>query len=225
MSQIAVPVSYGELIDKITILEIKAERIGDPAKLANVRTELDLLIRTWGEAAQSATDISVERARLKAVNEGLWEIEDRIRVKEKAKAFDAEFIELARSVYVRNDERAAAKREVNQKLGSTLVEENPTRTTSEMRGRACTTLRRAEIRWLQRAVDCRLVASGYRSCRNPQQRVQTVRKPPRIESGQDWNGIWRNSVCVMARQCSCASSSTRTRWRCGSRGRRASCPL
>jgi hypothetical protein len=123
MSQIAVPVSYGELIDKITILEIKAERIGDPAKLANVRTELDLLTRTWGEAVQSATDISAERARLKAVNEGLWDIEDRIRVKEKARAFDEEFIELARSVYVRNDERAVCKREINEKLGSTLVEE------------------------------------------------------------------------------------------------------
>jgi hypothetical protein len=88
-----------------------------------VRTELELLSRTWGAAAESAIDIAAERARLKAVNEALWEIEDRIRVKEKAKAFDAEFIELARSVYVRNDERAASKRDINEKLGSTLVEE------------------------------------------------------------------------------------------------------
>jgi hypothetical protein len=123
MSQISVPVSHGELIDKITILEIKAARMSDPAKLANVRTELDLLSRTWAQAAESTIDIAVERARLKAVNEALWDIEDRIRLKEKARAFDAEFIELARSVYVRNDERAASKREINEKLGSTLVEE------------------------------------------------------------------------------------------------------
>jgi hypothetical protein len=123
MSQISVPVSHGELIDKITILEIKVARMSDPAKLANVRTELDLLSRTWAQAAESTIDIAVERARLKAVNEALWDIEDRIRLKEKARAFDAEFIELARSVYVRNDERAASKREINEKLGSTLVEE------------------------------------------------------------------------------------------------------
>jgi hypothetical protein len=123
MSQIAVPVSYGELIDKITILEIKAERIGNPEKLANVRTELDLLARTWAADAHSAIDIAAERAKLKAVNEALWDIEDHIRVKEKAKAFDSEFVELARAVYFRNDDRAAYKREINEKLGSTLVEE------------------------------------------------------------------------------------------------------
>ena len=123
MSQIAVPVSYGELIDKITILEIKAERIGNPEKLANVRTELDLLTRTWAADAHSAIDIAAERAKLKAVNEALWDIEDHIRVKEKAKAFDSEFVELARAVYFRNDDRAAYKRVINEKLGSTLVEE------------------------------------------------------------------------------------------------------
>ena len=82
-----------------------------------------MLNATWPGHAASRTDIGDERARLRAVNEALWDIEDRIRVKEKAKAFDAEFIELARSVYVRNDERAAVKREINLKLGSTLVEE------------------------------------------------------------------------------------------------------
>ena len=123
MSQIAVPVSYGELIDKITILEIKAERIGNPEKLANVRTELDLLTRIWAADAHSAIDIAAERAKLKAVNEALWDIEDHIRVKEKAKAFDSEFVEMARAVYFRNDDRAAYKREINEKLGSTLVEE------------------------------------------------------------------------------------------------------
>ncbi|MGN2244355.1 DUF6165 family protein [Frateuria sp. GZRR33] len=123
MSLIQVPVSYGELIDKITILEIKARQISDPAKLANVRNELDLLNATWANDAASQTDIADERARLLAVNEDLWDIEDRIRLKEKAQAFDAEFIELARSVYFRNDVRAAVKREINLKLGSQLVEE------------------------------------------------------------------------------------------------------
>ena len=118
-----VPVSIGELADKITILEIKAEQIRDAAKVANVRTELDLLGATWAAHPASKTDISDERARLRAVNQALWDIEDRIRLKEKAKAFDAEFIELARAVYFRNDERAAVKREINEKLGSTLVEE------------------------------------------------------------------------------------------------------
>lgn len=123
MSTISTPVSFGELIDKITILEIKATHIADPAKLANVRTELELLNRTWGAAAASASDIAESRAKLKDVNETLWDIEDRIRVKEKAKAFDAEFIELARAVYFRNDERAQFKREINEALGSSLVEE------------------------------------------------------------------------------------------------------
>jgi hypothetical protein len=123
MSLIQTPVSYGELIDKITILEIKSRRIADAAKLANVRNELDMLNATWANSTASQTDISDERARLLAVNEALWDIEDRIRLKERAQAFDAEFIELARSVYFRNDERAAFKREINQKLGSELVEE------------------------------------------------------------------------------------------------------
>ncbi len=123
MSLIHVPISYGELIDKITILEIKSERIADETKLTNVRHELELLGETWQEAAASQTDIGDERARLKAVNEALWDIEDRIRLKEKAQEFDHAFIELARSVYVRNDERAAVKREINLKLGSKLVEE------------------------------------------------------------------------------------------------------
>src|SRR3954447_2497185 len=123
MSQISVPIAYGELIDKITILEIKSERMRDAAKLANVRIELDLLNRTWAADPASRPDIATERAGLKRVNEALWDIEDHIRLKEKAKAFDAEFVELARSVYIRNDERAAIKRAINLKLGSTLIEE------------------------------------------------------------------------------------------------------
>lgn len=123
MSLIQTPVSYGELIDKITILEIKSRRIKDDAKLANIRNELELLIATWANDSASQTDIVDERAQLLEVNEALWDIEDAIRLKERAQAFDAQFIELARSVYVRNDERAAFKREINLKLGSDLVEE------------------------------------------------------------------------------------------------------
>ena len=123
MNELSVPISCGELIDKITILEIKAARIRDPGKVANVRNELDLLVATWARHAWSRIDIAAERGRLKAVNEALWDIEDRIRLKEKSQAFDAEFIELARSVYVRNDERAAVKREINLRVGSTLIEE------------------------------------------------------------------------------------------------------
>lgn len=123
MSVVLVPVAYGELIDKITILEIKSRQIKDPAKLASVRKELDLLNSAWQQEPASSIDISAERARLLAVNEALWDIEDQVRLKEKAQAFDQAFVELARSVYFRNDERAACKREINVKLGSQLVEE------------------------------------------------------------------------------------------------------
>jgi hypothetical protein len=88
MSLIQTPVSYGELIDKITILEIKSRRITDEAKLANVRNELDLLNATWANDAASQTDIGDERAKLLQVNQLLWDIEDKIRVKERAAAFD-----------------------------------------------------------------------------------------------------------------------------------------
>ncbi len=123
VSLLSVPISHGELIDKLTILEIKSERMTDPAKLANVREELELLDATWANDAASATDISAERAELKRINEALWEIEDEIRLKEKNQAFDARFIELARAVYITNDRRAAVKRAINEKLGSRLVEE------------------------------------------------------------------------------------------------------
>ena len=123
MSLIQTPVSYGELLDKITILEIKSSRIADAAKLANVRNELDLLNAIWSGSHVSTIDIAHERAQLLAINQALWDIEDAIRLKERAQAFDQEFIELARSVYFRNDERAACKRAINLKLGSELVEE------------------------------------------------------------------------------------------------------
>ncbi len=123
MSHIHIPVALGELIDKTTILEIKSERISDQSKLENIRTELDLLRKTWLESPHTSLDISSEQSRLKKVNESLWEIEDAIRLKEAAGEFDNAFIELARSVYVTNDKRMAIKREINEKLGSTIVEE------------------------------------------------------------------------------------------------------
>lgn len=118
-----VQTSPGEFLDKLTILEIKSERIHDPAKLANVRRELDLLRTLWRESPLSARDVSAVVERLKQVNEALWEIEDRIREKEAARVFDGEFIELARSVYITNDRRASLKRELNLALGSDLIEE------------------------------------------------------------------------------------------------------
>ena len=123
MSEILVPVSFGELLDKIAILQIKSERMNDPAKLANVRNELSALEKTWMAHPAASTDIVRLRADLKAVNERLWDIEDDIRIKEKAQAFDEGFIKLARSVYFQNDERARLKREINAALGSAYVEE------------------------------------------------------------------------------------------------------
>jgi hypothetical protein len=121
--ELLVPVSYGELLDKIAILQIKSERMSDPAKLANVRNELEALERTWLAHPAAVEDIAALRARLKAVNERLWVIEDDIRVLEKAGRFDADFIRLARSVYVQNDERARIKKDINLALGSAYVEE------------------------------------------------------------------------------------------------------
>lgn len=123
MSELLVPISPGELIDKITILEIKSERMTDATKLANVRTELELLMATWNASPYAQVDIADDWRALRGVNEKLWVIEDDIRDKERASAFDAVFIGLARAVYVTNDERAAIKKRINTRLGSRLVEE------------------------------------------------------------------------------------------------------
>lgn len=123
MTDILIPVSPGELLDKITILRIKSARITDAAKLANVRHELGLLERTWHASHSATAGLDAEVAALQAVNERLWDIEDAIRDKERSRAFDAGFIELARAVYINNDERAAIKRRINARLGSPLVEE------------------------------------------------------------------------------------------------------
>jgi hypothetical protein len=123
MNEIKVPVSPGELLDKITILRIKSQRMSDPDKLRNVRLELDALQGTWASSAYASVDLDADVNALMAVNERLWVIEDDIRDKERAQAFDAEFIRLARAVYIENDERAAIKRRINLTLGSTIVEE------------------------------------------------------------------------------------------------------
>jgi hypothetical protein len=123
MSEILVPVSPGEVLDKITILRIKAKRMTDESKLANVRRELEMLERTWAESPYGKHDVAADEAALQAVNERLWDIEDRIRDEERAKRFESVFIELARSVYIENDERAAIKKRINVALGSAIVEE------------------------------------------------------------------------------------------------------
>ena len=123
MNDILVPVSPGEVLDKITILQIKAERIEDPAKIANVRTELDMLSKVWHDSVEQDAVIQALAAELKTINEALWEIEDDIRDEERNKQFGERFIELARSVYVTNDQRADAKKKVNLHLNSSIVEE------------------------------------------------------------------------------------------------------
>ncbi|MTV30253.1 hypothetical protein GJ654_04515 [Rhodoblastus acidophilus] len=119
------PVSWGELIDKITILEIKADEIDDPAAVAHVREELRLLQDIEGATRTHAAagELAALKNDLKAVNLALWRIEDAIRDKERAKIFDGAFIELARSVYQRNDERARLKRRINEVTGSQIVEQ------------------------------------------------------------------------------------------------------
>ncbi len=123
MSEISVPLSPGELADKITILQIKSERIDSAAKLENVNRELTLLIGVWQSSSYAIDTVSAQMNELKSINEELWDIEDAIRVKEKSAEFDEEFIRLARAVYVTNDKRAAVKKNINTALGSVLVEE------------------------------------------------------------------------------------------------------
>jgi Family of unknown function (DUF6165) len=123
MKDILVPLSPGELLDKITILRIKAARMTDATKVQNVRLELSLLENTWRDSGCADFDVAADERALQSVNEKLWVVEDRLREKEAARAFDPEFIELARTVYIANDERAAIKKRVNLQLGSRIVEE------------------------------------------------------------------------------------------------------
>lgn len=121
--ELMTPVSPGELLDKLTILDIKAERIIDADKLANVMHERELLEEVWRRSGLENAETVRLRFELKRVNEQLWEIEDAIRDEERARRFGERFVELARSVYVTNDERAAIKKAINRELGSKIVEE------------------------------------------------------------------------------------------------------
>jgi hypothetical protein len=118
-----IEVAPGELLDKIAILEIKRERIADPGKLVNVHRELEALRAVAEEALPDSPDLRRLRQELKSVNERLWGIEDEIRLCERRQDFGSRFVELARSVYHKNDRRAAVKRQINELLQSRLVEE------------------------------------------------------------------------------------------------------
>lgn len=123
MNQILIPISPGELLDKITILEIKSERIESAEKKTNVKNELSMLTKVWSDAVTEDTEIAAMHSELKKINEALWDIEDDIRDEERAKRFSDKFIELARSVYVTNDQRADVKKRINVHLKSDIVEE------------------------------------------------------------------------------------------------------
>ena len=116
-------IGSGELIDKITILEIKSERMSDAAKLQNVRHELSVLSATRDAHLSDVDGLDALAARLKEINEALWVIEDDIRACEAEKDFGQKFIDLARAVYITNDKRAAVKKEINLLTGATIVEE------------------------------------------------------------------------------------------------------
>lgn len=123
LTQIRAPIAVGELIDKITILEIKSERIADPAKLRNVANELKVLRELKTAAGLDTPEMSSYAGELKTLNAALWNIEDEIRELEARQDFGPRFIELARSVYQTNDRRARAKQRINAAFGSEIVEE------------------------------------------------------------------------------------------------------
>ena len=120
---IQVQISIGEFLDKLTILQIKSERIIVPVKLENIKKELQILLETWQRSPYTGIDITAEMQELRVKNESLWDIEDKIRKQEAKKIFDDTFIQLARSVYFTNDQRALVKKKLNLKLGSGLTEE------------------------------------------------------------------------------------------------------
>lgn len=117
-----VEISNGELLDKISILQIKLERISDESKLKNIQVEYTELTEIGAKLLED-DQIQTLYMKLKAVNQALWDIEDEIRIKEKEKIFDKEFVDLARSVYITNDKRADIKKEINLLSGSYLIEE------------------------------------------------------------------------------------------------------
>lgn len=123
VASVGIQISPGELIDKITILAIKCERMTDQDKLRNVRAERALLEASLAETRAASAELDGLSAELKEVNERLWEIEDEIRLCEAAEDFGPRFVELARGVYRNNDRRAELKRRINQSLGSQIQEE------------------------------------------------------------------------------------------------------
>ena len=123
MENIKVPTSPGELLDKITILEIKMEQISDAEKLKHIEYELAQLTQIWNEHFNNNEDLDLLKKELRETNTNMWDIEDNIRIKESKKEFDNDFIELARSVYYQNDKRADTKKKINELLGSLLMEE------------------------------------------------------------------------------------------------------
>lgn len=123
MDEILTPISPGELLDKLTILAIKLDKITDPAKLTNVKNEHIALFAVADKNIPKTEDITVLNARLLNVNRELWDIEDEIRDCERLGDFGEKFIRLARAVYVTNDKRAAYKKQINLALGSAIVEE------------------------------------------------------------------------------------------------------
>ena len=120
---VSVPISFGELFDKITILRIKSELIRNPEKLLNIKTELAALSSAAKEYVPDTPDVSDLVETLYTINRRLWDIEDGKRDAERRKVFDADFIELARQVYIQNDQRADIKRQINLALGSAIIEE------------------------------------------------------------------------------------------------------
>jgi Family of unknown function (DUF6165) len=120
---VSAPISVGELIDKLTILEIKLAEISDREKLGNVKREYETLLAAAPDGLLASEEVAALREKLKAVNAELWLIEDEIRVKERARDFGETFIALARAVYLTNDRRASLKREINRLSQSDFVEE------------------------------------------------------------------------------------------------------
>lgn len=123
MNTILIPVAVGELADKLSILEIKAERIDDAAKRAHVDVEREGLLVLWRELASAQPELVTLKDDLRRINERMWDVQDALRAKEAAQSFDAEFIELARSVAKHNGDRIGVKNAINRQAGSRFIEE------------------------------------------------------------------------------------------------------
>ena len=123
MSNLKIPISLGELIDKITILRIKSNKINSNEAQKNIRLELEKLEHILNTKMSINTKLKNFEIKLSKINQTLWDIEDQLREKEREKKFDKKFISLARMVYYKNDERAKIKRMINKSFGSELIEE------------------------------------------------------------------------------------------------------